>query len=126
MNNHKDLKVWQRSMELVTEIYTATREFPKEELFGLTSQLRRAAVSIPSNIAEGYGRLFEKETIRFLSIALGSTAEVETQLYIAKDLGFISLEKAESIISSVREIARMLPALIKSIKQPVNSQLQYK
>lgn len=115
MSNHKDLKVWQKSMELVTEVYTATQAFPKEETFGLTSQLRRAAISIPSNIAEGYGRLHGKETVKFLSFALGSAAEVETQLYIAKNLGFLSLEKAEALETSVREITRMLPALIKSI-----------
>lgn len=82
MKSHKNLVVWQKSMKLVTRLYEVTRTFPKEELFGITSQMRRAAVSIPSNIAEGYGRVYGKETLRFLSNALGSASELETQLEI--------------------------------------------
>lgn len=84
MKSHKDLLVWQKSMELVTNVYVATRSFPKDEFFGIVSQMRRAAVSIPSNISEGYGRLYEKETVKFLSNALGSATELETQMIISK------------------------------------------
>ena len=87
MKSHKNLVVWQKSMKLVTRLYEVTRTFPKEELFGITSQMRRAAVSIPSNIAEGYGRVYGKETLRFLSNALGSASELETQLEICFRLG---------------------------------------
>ena len=90
MKSHKDLIVWQKSMDHVAAIYVATKAFPNEELFGIVSQMRRAAVSIPSNIAEGYGRLYDKETVKFLSNALGSASELETQLIISKDLGFIN------------------------------------
>lgn len=86
--NHKEMDVWKESMELVVEIYQLTAAFPATEQYGLTSQLRRAAVSIPSNIAEGCARRSEKETLRFLSIALGSIAEVETQLMLAERLNF--------------------------------------
>lgn len=115
MKSHKDLIVWKKSMELVTDIYTVTKRFPKDETFGLVSQMRRAAVSIPSNIAEGYGRFYEKERIRFLSTALGSASEVETQLYISKNLDFISVEDSERLISFNQEIIRMLSALIKTM-----------
>ena len=90
MKSHKNLVVWQKSMKLVTRLYEVTRTFPKEELFGITSQMRRAAVSIPSNIAEGYGRVYGKETLRFLSNALGSASELETQLEICFRLGLAS------------------------------------
>lgn len=99
MKSHKDLIVWQKSMEFVTEIYTVTRSYPKEEMFGLVSQLRRAAVSIPSNIAEGYGRFYDKERIKFLSNALGSASEVEPRLCISKNLDFIPVSEAERLIS---------------------------
>ncbi len=86
--NHKEMNVWKESMDLVTEIYNLTATFPSSEQYGLTSQLRRAAVSIPSNIAEGCARRSEKETLRFLSVALGSIAEVETQVMLAERLNF--------------------------------------
>jgi len=82
MQTHKDLKVWQKSIDLVTDIYAITNRFPKEEMHGLTSQIRRAAVSISSNIAEGSGRFSDKELVRFLFISLGSSSELETQLII--------------------------------------------
>lgn len=85
-----DLNVWQKNHKLVLEVYKATKQFPKEETFGLTSQIRRAVCSITSNIAEGYGRYYYKEKIRFYLIAKGSSAEVQNQLIIAKDLGYIS------------------------------------
>jgi four helix bundle protein len=86
---YRDLVVWQKAMELVTEIYKATERFPKEEIYGLTSQLRRAAISVPSNIAEGQGRLTKKEFHHFLGYARGSLLEMETQLLIAQNLGYL-------------------------------------
>ena len=122
MKTHKDLTVWQKAMELVMEVYNATKMFPREEIFGLTSQKRRAVVSIPSNIAEGYGRLHQRETENFLSIALGSACELETQLILSKDLGYISLDEVEQLTIEVQNIIKMLAALIKSLgKYPVNS-----
>ncbi|MBR5083245.1 MAG: four helix bundle protein [Prevotella sp.] len=114
MNNHKNLIVWQKSMEFVTAIYVVTKTFPKEEFFGIVSQMRRAAISIPSNIAEGYGRVYDKETSKFLSIALGSASEIETQLIISKNLDYIDVQEAQKLIEQIEEIIRMLTALIKS------------
>ena len=115
MKTHKDLTVWQKAMELVMEVYEATKMFPREEIFGLTSQKRRAVVSIPSNIAEGYGRLHQREAENFLSIALGSACELETQLILSKDLGYISLDEVEQLTIEVQNIIKMLAALIKSL-----------
>ena len=117
MKSHKDLIVWQKSMDHVAAIYVVTKAFPKEELFGIVSQMRRAAVSIPSNIAEGYGRLYDKETVKFLSNALGSASELETQLIISKDLGYLSIEDFQKLTNQIEEIIRMLSALIKSANQ---------
>ena len=113
LKSHKDLKVWQESMTLVVAVYKATEDFPKHEIYGLTSQIRRAAVSIPSNIAEGAGRRGNKEFIRFLYIALGSLSEVETQLEIAFRLNY--LECIEDINKSIYFIRKMLANLIKSL-----------
>ena len=115
MKSHKDLIVWQKSMEHVSAIYVATRDFPKEEIFGIVSQMRRAAVSIPSNIAEGYGRLYDKETAKFLSNAIGSASELETQLIISKNLGYMQPETSQQLIAQIEEIIRMLAALIKTV-----------
>lgn len=116
MKTHKDLDAWRRSIDLVASVYKTTSLFPKEELYGLTSQIRRAAVSIPSNIAEGAARNHVNEFRQFLYIALGSGAELETQLIIAKMLGFISDEKLQALINELNSISRMLQGLIKSIK----------
>ena len=114
MLTHKDLKVWQKSIDMVVEIYLATSTFPKDELYGLTSQIRRASVSIPSNIAEGYGRFSDKELIRFLFISLGSASEVETQLIICNRLNYL-LEKDFNNLSLLNnEIIKMLAGLIRS------------
>lgn len=116
IKSHKDLKVWQESMTLVTQIYKISEDFPKHEIYGLSSQIRRVAVSIPSNIAEGAGRNGENEFTRFLYIALGSLSEVETQLEISQRLGYIN--DIESINISVYFIRNMLSNLIKSLKKP--------
>ena len=89
IRTHKDLKIWSRSVDLVTRIYKVTEKFPKSEMFGLTSQIRRAAVSVPSNIAEGSGRRSAKELIYFLHIAIGSMAELETESIMSQHLGFL-------------------------------------
>ena len=116
MRNHKDLIVWQKSMALVKRVYEVTRAFPHEEMFDLTSHMRRAAVSIPSNIAEGYGRIYDKERINFLSIALGSASELETQLMISEDLGFTANGDNAELSSLNNEVIRMLTSLIKGIR----------
>ena len=116
MTSHKDLKVWIKGIELVKSIYEITKLFPSNEQFGLTSQMRRAAVSIPSNTAEGCGRNSDKELIHFLYISLGSAAELETQIIISKELGFLENEKSEQLQSLIFEIIKMTSSLIKSIK----------
>ena len=104
---YKNLILWQKSFELAKEVYRLTALFPKSELYGLTSQVRRAVVSIVSNIAEGFSRKTAKDRLRFCSIAFGSSSEVETQLLLAKELGFASSEefrKAEALLEDVRKI----------------------
>ena len=116
MKTHKDLEVWKLSIRFVTEIYKITKKFPKDELYGLTSQIRRASVSIPSNIAEGAARKGEKEFIQFLYIALSSASEVETQLIIANNLDYIKTHEYDEYSNKISKICRMLSSLIKSIK----------
>lgn len=116
MTSHKDLKVWQKGIELVKVIYTITNSFPITEQFGLTSQMRRCSVSIPSNIAEGCGRRSDKELIQFLYIALGSASELETQIIISYELGFLDKEKSDYSQVMVLEIIKMTSSLINSIK----------
>lgn len=115
LKNHKDLDVWKNSMDLVTDVYKLTKEFPAEERYGLSQQLRRSAVSIPSNIAEGAGRKHKKEFIHFLSIALGSLAECETQILIANKLNYMNdiIMFDEKIIS----IKRMINGLINYLEK---------
>jgi four helix bundle protein len=112
----KDLIVWQKAYEFALVIYRQTKSFPKEELYGLTSQLRRAVVSVPANIAEGYERQYRKEYVQFLNIAKGSLGEVETYLLLAKDLGYIESNKFEELEEMRTEIAKLLRGLIGSLK----------
>lgn len=112
MTDYKKLIVWQKSRYLVKDVYDRTKLFPKEEQYGLTNQIRRAVISVPSNIAEGYHRQSDKEFIRFLSIAKGSAAEVETQVLLAEDLGYISQKESEALLLQTSEILHMLGALI--------------
>src|SRR6266542_6684551 len=107
MNNYKELKVWQKAVECTVEIHKLSASFPNNEQFGLTNQVRRAAYSIPSNIAEGAGRSSKKEFAHFLSIALGSTFEIETQLIIANKINYIENNKLEGILEQVSEIQKM-------------------
>jgi four helix bundle protein len=111
MNRYKELKVWHLAVDFAVEIYKATETFPSEEKFGLTSQVRRSAVSVPSNIAEGAGRNTKGEFKNFLGIANGSACEMDTQLIIANRLGFISVEKFESMEAKVQSIINMNTAL---------------
>jgi four helix bundle protein len=115
VRTHKDLNVWSKSIDFVTELYMITSLFPKSELYGLTSQIRRAAVSIPSNIAEGATRNHKTEFKQFLYIALSSAAEVDTQLIIARNLKFIEKEKLDSLQEKLSSISKMIQGLIKSI-----------
>jgi four helix bundle protein len=114
MTTHKDLNVWKKSMNLVVLTYKITSQFPKEELFGLASQMRRAAVSIPSNIAEGHGRNSEKDLVRFLYFALGSASELETQILISQNLGFITDDAFSQISELNTEVIKMMGSLIRS------------
>ena len=116
LRNYKELKVWQKSYQLCLEIYKITAKFPKDEKFGLTSQIRRAVVSVPSNIAEGYGRKTTADYIKSLYIAYGSNCELETQIMLSGDLGYIDSDILEGIKDDIHEVERMLKALIKSLE----------
>ena len=113
--SYRDIKVWQKSMEFVVDIYSCTRRFPREEMYGLAGQLRRAAVSVPSNIAEGKGRRTDKEFLLFLHHARGSVFEPETQITIAGHLGYVTSAEVQRIGNSAGEVARMLGGLINAI-----------
>lgn len=115
--HHKNLEAWKESINFVTEIYELTKKFPKEELWGLTSQIRRASVSIPSNIAEGCGRTSTKETSRFMDIAIGSIAEVETQLIIAQNLGYIDSEELISKLSKINALVQGIKKYLSKVEK---------
>jgi four helix bundle protein len=116
VRNYQDLVVWQKAMDLVEHVYKLTRRFPKEEMYGLTSQVRRAAVSIPSNIAEGHARKSRAEYLNFLSITQGSRAEVETQLLIAKRLGYLTPEELAPVLTVLNEINRMISTISRRLR----------
>lgn len=115
VKDFKDLIVWQRAMELVTEVYRLARKLPKEELFALSDQIRRAAISIPSNIAEGQGRNSTKEFIQFLAIAKGSKSELETQLLLCVKIGYLIEPEILTAINLIQEVGKMLNALQRSL-----------
>ena len=115
LKSYKELLVWQKSMNMVTQIYDLTKTFPEEEKFGLISQMRRCSVSIPSNIAEGWGRLSRKNYIQFLRISRGSLYELETQILITKQLNYIN--DSESVENLIIEISKMLNSLIKKLEE---------
>jgi four helix bundle protein len=119
ISSYKDLIAWQKSIALVTDIYMLTKSFPAEEKYGIVSQMNRAAVSIPSNIAEGWGRESSKNYLQFLKISRGSLMETETLLQISRNLNFISTDEYKSITENVDELAKILQGLIKSIQQKV-------
>jgi len=115
--DYKDLRVWQQAIELVALIYSATQAFPQEEIYGLKSQLRRAAVSVPSNIAEGQGRTSTGEFRYFLGIARGSHLELETQVHVAHKLHFLSEERVTVISEKWKDVIRMLNALMNALPE---------
>lgn len=115
--NYTELEVWKYSRELVKLVYQLTKSFPNEELYSLTNQIRRSAISVPSNIAEGVGRQSNKETLHFLFIAKGSLNEVETQLYLSMDLGYISEEELENILEKVISNKKLLGGFINYYKK---------
>lgn len=116
IKTYRDLLIWQKSMALVTEIYRLSKSFPKDETYGLVSQMRRCAVSVPSNIAEGSGRNSTNDYIRFLYIAIASLYELQTQIEIALNLQYLSKTDFDKLYESSREIERMLSSLIKKLE----------
>ena len=116
IRSYRDLEVWQKAMDLVAECYQRTKKFPKSEIYGLTSQLQRAAVSIPANIAEGRERHYQKEFIQHLSIAYGSLAELETHFQIAQRLNYIDMNELKELLEKSAEVGRMLNGLRKALK----------
>ena len=116
MKDFRQLKVWEKSHQLALAIYKVTAKFPKEELYGLTSQIRRASMSIPTNIAEGCGRNTDAEFARFLQIAMGSASETEYQLLLSHDLEFLTKAQYDQLNINVTEIKRMLASLLKTLR----------
>lgn len=116
MKDFRQLKVWEKSHQLTLAIYEATKGFPKEELYGLTSQIRRASMSIPTNIAEGCGRNTDADFARFLQMAMGSASEMEYQLILARDLGFLPQDSYEKLHNEVEEVKRMLTSFLKTLR----------
>jgi len=115
MSTFRDLKIWQKSMDLVTNIYQKTEEFPDSEKYGLVSQIRRSAVSIPSNIAEGYGRNSNGEFQRYLNISMGSLFELQTQIEIAQNLDYFENDSGAKMYDMSREIERMMSSFMRSL-----------
>ena len=116
MKDFRDLKVWERAHQLVLRVYNQTRPFPKEELYGLTSQLRRAAASVPTNIAEGCGRGTDPDFARFLQMAMGSASETDYLLLLCKDLGHLSEAEYGPLFASISEVKRMLAGLLARVR----------
>jgi len=117
MNRYKNLNVWRRSVEFATKVYEVTANFPPEEKYGLTSQMRRCAVSIPSNIAEGASRSSKKDFKLFLEYAYGSANELETQLHISSNLKYVNPESYESLTNEIEEIQKMIYSFSKTLKE---------
>jgi four helix bundle protein len=116
MKSYRELDVWKKAMDLVVAVYELTSEFPDQERYGLTSQMQRAAVSVPANIAEGYGRLHRGDYIHHLSIAGGSLAELETHITLAVRLGFVGREKAAVVWNMAQEVGKMLSGMTRSLQ----------
>ena len=121
VKSYRDLIVWQKSISLVKDVYLLSKSLPKEELYGLTCQVRRSAVSIPSNIAEGHGRGTTKSYVFFLRNAFGSLYELQTQLVIAGELGYVNDERMRATLGLTDEIEKMLSVLIKKLESKINS-----
>jgi four helix bundle protein len=123
MQSYKDLTVWKKSIQLCVQVYKITESFPKHELYGITSQIRRSSTAIPSNIAEGQKRGHKTEFIQFLRIAYGSGAELETQLYIALQIKYLKLPEFEKINDLLEEIMKMLNVLLRNLSNSTNYKL---
>ena len=123
MRDYRDLKVWAKAHQLTLAIYRSTEQFPKAELFGLTSQIRRACVSIEANLAEGCGRRSDGEMARFVHIAMGSGAEVSCHLRLSKDLGYLKIVDYEALYEQTSEILRMLSALAEKLRNPTGERV---
>lgn len=115
IRSYRDLQVWQKGMTLASLVYQVSKDFPRDERFGLTAQMRRAAVSVPSNIAEGYGRRSKADYVRFLNVAMGSLFELQTQTEIAANLGHAARPALDGVGDAAREIERMLSSLIRKL-----------
>lgn len=113
IKNFKELRIWQKAMEIARDVYRISKQFPKEEIYGLTAQIRRSAISIPSNIAEGFKRFHCKEQKQFLSVAQGSAAELETQLILSAELDFMTQQQFESINDKIDHLSRMISVAIR-------------
>lgn len=120
LKNYKELKVWQKAYKLCLEVYRVSSGFPKDERFGLTSQIRKSAVSVPSNIAEGYGRKTKPDYIKFLYIAYGSICELETQIMLSGDLNYIDKAFFNETMKATNEVERMLKALMNSLEKALD------
>lgn len=120
VKSFRELFAWQKAMDLVVSVYEQSRGFPREEIFGLTSQLRRAAVSVPSNIAEGQGRATTREFLHFLSIANGSLCEAQTQILIGARLEYLDAPRCDTLIEATAEVGRLLNGLTKSLQQKLS------
>jgi four helix bundle protein len=118
---YSDLEVWQAAMDLAEDIYRVTKSFPKEELYTLTSQLRRASISIPSNIAEGKGRSSDKDLLHFLNYSRGSLFEIETQIALARRLGYVDVVQAQNLLRQTARVGQLLNGLIRAFRQPAAS-----
>ena len=125
LRGYRELKVWQKSMDLVEESYRLTAAFPKHELYGLTSQLRRAAVSVAANIAEGHGREHLGDYLRSLSIANGSLMELETHLLIGRRMRYMSAEEEQGFLQRAAEVGRMLAGLVRALKRRSNADTRH-
>jgi four helix bundle protein len=117
ISTYKDLIVWQKSIQLVTDIYALTKTFPSDERYGMVSQLNRAVISVPSNIAEGWGRELSKNYLQFLRVSQGSLMEVETMILISKNLGYINETNFKELNKKIEEVGKILQGLIKSVQQ---------
>jgi four helix bundle protein len=115
IGTYRDLEIWKKGIEIVKDIYKLTEKFPKQETYGLVSQMRRSAISIPSNVAEGFKRYHNKEYKQFLHITLGSCAELETQITIAKELNYIQQDREASLLEKLDHIGRMITSLLKKL-----------
>ncbi len=119
INDYKDLLVWKKAMNIVVSVYDMTKQLPKDEVYGISNQMRRAAVSIPSNIAEGYGRQNPKSYVQFLTFARGSAYELETQLLLCQKIHELSSSTIKDILTTISEIKKMLTALINRLNKPL-------